>query len=82
LTPGRSASFSLGTSRTRFFDLNVAQGFGLSPELAVGFVVLVAVTPEFVTLVMANLAGGDMVLSTTAPVVIGARTYQPERVGS
>jgi BASS family bile acid:Na+ symporter len=43
----------------------------LSPELTVGFVVLGAVTPELVTPVMTDLAGGDTALSTTALVVIG-----------
>jgi BASS family bile acid:Na+ symporter len=54
-----------------FLAFGVAQGFGLSPELTVGFVVLGAVTPELVTPVMTELAGGDTALSTTALVVIG-----------
>jgi BASS family bile acid:Na+ symporter len=49
----------------------IARGLGLSPELTVGFVVLGAVTPELVTPVMTELAGGDTALSTTALVVIG-----------
>jgi BASS family bile acid:Na+ symporter len=54
-----------------FLAFGVARGFGLSPELTVGFVVLGAVTPELVTPVMTDLAGGDTALSTTALVVIG-----------
>jgi BASS family bile acid:Na+ symporter len=54
-----------------FLAFGVARGFGLSPELTVGFVVLGAVTPELVTPVMTELAGGDTALSTTALVVIG-----------
>ncbi|MEF8863069.1 MAG: Na+-dependent transporter [Haloarculaceae archaeon] len=54
-----------------FLAFGVARGFGLSPELTVGFVVLGAVTPELVTPVMTELADGDTALSTTALVVIG-----------
>ena len=54
-----------------FLAFGIARGFGLSPELTVGFVVLGAVTPELVTPVMTDLAGGDTALSTTALVVIG-----------
>lgn len=49
----------------------VARGLGLSPELTIGFVILGAVTPELVTPVMTELAGGDTALATTALVVIG-----------
>jgi BASS family bile acid:Na+ symporter len=49
----------------------VARALGLSPALTIGFVVLGAVTPELVTPVMTELAGGDTALSTTALVVIG-----------
>ena len=45
-----------------FLAFGVARGFGLSPELTVGFVVLGAVTPELVTPVMTDLAGGDTAL--------------------
>lgn len=44
---------------------------GVSPALTTGFVVLGAVTPELVTPVMTELAGGDTALSTTALVVVG-----------
>ncbi len=54
-----------------FLAFAVARGLGLSPALTVGFVVLGAVTPELVTPVMTELAGGDTALSTTALVVIG-----------
>jgi len=54
-----------------FLAFGVARGLGLSPALTVGFVVLGAVTPELVTPVMTELAGGDTALSTTALVVIG-----------
>jgi BASS family bile acid:Na+ symporter len=61
----------LGHATMPFLAFGVARGFGLSPELTVGFVVLGAVTPELVTPVMTDLAGGDTALSTTALVVIG-----------
>ncbi|WP_254538726.1 bile acid:sodium symporter family protein [Halomarina litorea] len=54
-----------------FLAFGIARGLGLSPELTVGFVVLGAVTPELVTPVMTELAGGETALSTTALVVIG-----------
>ncbi|MEZ3145627.1 bile acid:sodium symporter family protein [Halobaculum sp. MBLA0143] len=54
-----------------FLAVGVARGFGLSPELTVGFVVLGAVTPELVTPVMTELGGGDTALSTSALVVVG-----------
>jgi len=54
-----------------FLAFGIARVLGLSPELTVGFVVLGAVTPELVTPVMTELAGGDTALSTTALVVIG-----------
>lgn len=54
-----------------FLAFGIARGLGLSPELTVGFVVLGAVTPELVTPVMTELAGGDTALATTALVVIG-----------
>lgn len=53
-----------------FLAFGVARGLGLSPELTIGFVILGAVTPELVTPVMTELAGGDTALSTTALVVI------------
>lgn len=54
-----------------FFAYGIARGLGLSPELTIGFVVLGAVTPELVTPVMTELAGGDTALSTTVLVVVG-----------
>lgn len=54
-----------------FLAFGVARGLGLSAELTIGFVILGAVTPELVTPVMTELAGGDTALSTTALVVIG-----------
>lgn len=43
----------------------------LSPPLAVGFVILGAVTPELVTPTMTELAGGETALSTALLVVTG-----------
>ena len=60
-----------GHAAMPFLAFGVARGLGLSSELTVGFVVLGAVTPELVTPVMTELAGGDTALSTTALVVIG-----------
>ncbi|MDS0293720.1 bile acid:sodium symporter family protein [Halogeometricum luteum] len=54
-----------------FVAFGIATGLGLSAELTVGFVILGAVTPELVTPVMTELAGGDTALSTTALVAIG-----------
>lgn len=54
-----------------FLAFAIARVLGLSPALTIGFVVLGAVTPELVTPVMTELAGGDTALSTTALVVIG-----------
>ncbi|MFB6304152.1 MAG: bile acid:sodium symporter family protein [Haloferacaceae archaeon] len=54
-----------------FLAFGVARALGLSPALTVGFVVLGAVTPELVTPVMTGLADGDVVLATTALVVVG-----------
>lgn len=54
-----------------FLAFAIARALGLSPALTIGFVVLGAVTPELVTPVMTELAGGDTALSTTALVVIG-----------
>lgn len=49
----------------------VARLLGLSAELTTGFVILAAVTPELVTPVMTELAGGRTALSTVALVLIG-----------
>lgn len=54
-----------------FLAFTIARALDLSPSLTVGFVVLGAVTPELVTPVMTELAGGDTALSTTALVIIG-----------
>ncbi|MFB6125958.1 MAG: bile acid:sodium symporter family protein [Halolamina sp.] len=54
-----------------FLAFGTARALGLSPAVTVGFVVLGAVTPELVTPVMTELAGGDTALSTTALVFIG-----------
>ena len=61
----------LGHVTMPFLAFAIARGLGLSPELTVGFVVLGAVTPELVTPVMTELAGGDTALSATALAVIG-----------
>jgi len=61
----------VGHATMPFLAFGVARGLGLSPALTVGFVILGAVTPELVTPVMTELAGGDTALSTTALVVIG-----------
>jgi BASS family bile acid:Na+ symporter len=54
-----------------FLAFGIARLLGLSPAVTVGFVVLGAVTPELVTPVMTELAGGDTALSTTALILIG-----------
>ena len=54
-----------------FLAYGIARGLELSPELTVGFVVLGAVTPELVTPVMTDLAGGETALSTAVLVVVG-----------
>jgi BASS family bile acid:Na+ symporter len=60
-----------GHATMPFLAAGLARGLGLAPALVVGFVVLGAVTPELVTPVMTELAGGDTALATTALVVIG-----------
>ncbi|MDY6780511.1 MAG: bile acid:sodium symporter [Halobacteria archaeon] len=57
-----------------FVAYAVARLLSLSPELTVGFVLLGAVTPELVTPVMTELAGGDTALATTTVVVVGMAT--------
>jgi len=52
----------------------VARTLGLSAPLTAGFVLLGAVTPELVTPVMTELAGGDTALATTVLVVVGLGT--------
>lgn len=54
-----------------FLAFGVARGLGLSPELTVGFVILGAVTPELMTPVMTELAGGDTALATAVLVIVG-----------
>jgi BASS family bile acid:Na+ symporter len=54
-----------------FIAFGIARALGLSPALTVGFVVLGAVTPELVTPVMTELAGGETALSTTVLVLVG-----------
>ncbi|MDS0475211.1 bile acid:sodium symporter [Natrinema sp. 1APR25-10V2] len=54
-----------------FLAFGIARALELSPAVTAGFVVLGAVTPELVTPVMTELAGGDTALSTTAIVVTG-----------
>jgi len=49
----------------------VARLLGLGPALTVGFVVLGAVTPELVTPVMTELAGGDTALASAVLVLVG-----------
>lgn len=49
----------------------VARALSLSPAATVGFVVLGAVTPELVSPVMTELAGGDTALSTVVLVLVG-----------
>ncbi len=69
---GRSLGLILvGHLTMPFLAFGIARGLGLSPELQLGFVVLGAVTPELVTPVLTELAGGDTALATTALVVIG-----------
>jgi BASS family bile acid:Na+ symporter len=54
-----------------FVAFALARSLGLGPAVTAGFVVLGAVTPELVTPVMTELAGGETALSTTALVAIG-----------
>lgn len=54
-----------------FLAFGIARSLELSPAVTAGFVVLGAVTPELVTPVMTELAGGDTALSTSAVVVTG-----------
>lgn len=61
----------VGHAAMPFLAFGIARGLSLSPALTVGFVVLGAVTPELVSPVMTELAGGDTALSTTALVVVG-----------
>lgn len=61
----------LGHAVMPFVAFGVASLLGLSPALTTGFVVLGATTPELVTPVMTELAGGDTALSTSALVVVG-----------
>jgi BASS family bile acid:Na+ symporter len=61
----------LGHVTMPFLAAGVARGLGLSPELTVGFVVLGAVTPELVTPVMTDLAGGDTALATATLILAG-----------
>ena len=61
----------VGHALMPFLAFAVARLLSLSPELTVGFVILGAVTPELVTPVMTELAGGKTALSTTALVLIG-----------
>lgn len=62
----------------------VARGLGLSPALTLGFVVVGAVTPELVTPVMTELAGGDTALATTTLVItgVGSLAVLPAMVGA
>lgn len=61
----------VGHAAMPFLAFWIARALGLAPALTVGFVVLGAVTPELVTPVMTELAGGDIALSTTALVLVG-----------
>jgi BASS family bile acid:Na+ symporter len=49
----------------------VARALSLPPAVTVGFVVLGAVTPELVSPVMTELAGGNTALSTVVLVLVG-----------
>jgi len=60
-----------GHAAMPFVAYGIARGLDFSPELTVGFVVLGAVTPELVTPVMTELAGGETALSTSVLVVVG-----------
>ena len=61
----------LGHVAMPFVAFGLALVLGLGPAVTAGFVVLGAVTPELVTPVMTELAGGETALSTTALVSIG-----------
>jgi len=61
----------VGHASMPFLAFGIARSLGFSPALTAGFVVLGAVTPELVTPVMTELAGGDTALSSSSLVVIG-----------
>lgn len=61
----------LGHVAMPFLAFGLARGAGLSPALTAGFVLLGAVTPELVSPVMTELAGGDTALSSAVLVVAG-----------
>jgi BASS family bile acid:Na+ symporter len=67
-------SIILVQSTMPFVAYGLAQLLSVSPALTAGFVILGAVTPELVTLVMAELSGGDIALAATALVLIGLGT--------
>lgn len=71
IRPRSLGAILVGHALMPFLAFGVARLLGLSPELTVGFVILGAVTPELVTPVMTELAGGKTALSTTALVLIG-----------
>jgi BASS family bile acid:Na+ symporter len=66
-----------------FLAFGLARARALSPELTAGFVLLGAVTPELVTPVMTELAGGDTALSSAVLVLAGVASlaYVPGVVG-
>lgn len=72
-----------GHAAMPFVAFGVARGLGLSPPLTAGFVLLGAVTPELVTPVMTELAGGDTALASAVLVLagVGSLGYVPWVVG-
>lgn len=69
--PGGLGLILLGHISMPFIAFGVARWLAVDPALTIGFVVVGAVTPELMSPVMTELAGGDTALSTTALVVIG-----------
>lgn len=71
IEPRSLAVILVGHAAMPFVAFGLARALGLGPAVTAGFVVLGAVTPELVTPVMTELAGGRTALSTTALVAIG-----------
>lgn len=73
----------VGHGSMPFIAFGVARALDLDPTLTVGFVIVGAVTPELVTPVMTELAGGDTALSSATLVLIGVGSlvYIPAVLG-
>ena len=71
IEPRALGSALVGHAAMPAVALAIARLLDLSPALAVGFVLLGAVTPELVSPTMTELAGGGTALSTTTLVTTG-----------